>query len=321
MAGDWIKVRMSLHDDPAVISLAARQGINEDEVVGILVRVWSWFDTHTTDGNAVGVTTSWLDRYAGRVSWSQDMIAIGWLVVENGGIRMPHFDRHNSQAAKLRALTSNRVSRSRNAKSVTSVTHGALPEKRREEKRIRDNASALSPAVGEEPTNFPASGKRSDGETSPPSPEGIAEKPSDERSTAAGINGTPKADRRSCAIWDVVAQIWFAGKVITSQRTRCGKAVRDFKELDADAQQIADRWERMRKEWGDSGATPESLIKHWYQFGPDRKVGSGAGSLFGAASAEAQSPARIKAKPGKYDNLKVVRPPEFTGTDGGCGSS
>lgn len=137
---------MDLPDDPSVIGLARLQGITEDEVVGILVRIWSWFDKNTVDGNARSVTPEWLDRYVRRQNFAADMAAVGWLDIRNGSLVMPHFDRHNSQAAKKRALTNRRVKRSRNADSVTK----AFPEKRREEKSI-DVASATSCDVPSEP--------------------------------------------------------------------------------------------------------------------------------------------------------------------------
>ena len=50
MAGDWIKMRIDIADDPAVIGIAAALRMSEDEVVGKLHRLWSWADKHTTDG-------------------------------------------------------------------------------------------------------------------------------------------------------------------------------------------------------------------------------------------------------------------------------
>jgi len=60
MAGDWIKMRMDLPDDPAVIGITERTGLDGDTVVGKLFRVWSWANRQTIDGNASGVTEAWL---------------------------------------------------------------------------------------------------------------------------------------------------------------------------------------------------------------------------------------------------------------------
>lgn len=55
-----------------------------------------------------------------------------------------------------------------------------------------------------------------------------------------------------------------------------------------------------------SGTTPQGLVDHWDDLGPNGTLRSSPPTLFGAAPAQ-DSPARVKAKPGKYDNLKVIR--------------
>ena len=128
MAGDWIKMRTDLRDDPAVISIAAELGIDEDTVVGKLHRLWSWADRQTVDGNALGVTETWIDRYLGVTGFALSLVNVGWLSLLEDGLEIPNFDRHNGQSAKRRALTARRVARHK-------VTHKALP---REEKRRED---------------------------------------------------------------------------------------------------------------------------------------------------------------------------------------
>jgi hypothetical protein len=59
---------------------------------------------------------------------------VGWLTGENYQITFPNFVEHNGSTAKKRAKTQQRVTKHRNARSVTDVTLKALPEKRREEK-------------------------------------------------------------------------------------------------------------------------------------------------------------------------------------------
>lgn len=148
MAGDWIKMRTDLHTDPAVIGIACAVGINEDEVVGKLHRIWSWADIHTVDGNAPSVSVSWIDRYLDVSGFAKAMCDAEWLSCQcddgRAGVRFPNFDRHNGKTAKTRALTAKRVSKHKdktNADSVSKVTQTALPreEKRREEKieRVR----------------------------------------------------------------------------------------------------------------------------------------------------------------------------------------
>ena len=130
MAGDWLKVETALPDKPEVHYIASTLNIDPDAVIGKLLRVWSWFDQHTEDGNAVGVTFALVDRFAGVTGFGEAMQFAGWLVQKDKTLVMVNFDRHNSKSAKKRALSGERQARFRNA----SVTLGALPEKRREEK-------------------------------------------------------------------------------------------------------------------------------------------------------------------------------------------
>jgi hypothetical protein len=131
MAGDWIKMRIDLRDEPEVIQIAAETNLDEDAVVGKLHCIWGWANKTSRLGNAPGVTVAWLDRYVSVTGFAQAMANAGWLHIKGDGFSFPKYDRHNSQSAKRRALTANRMKRKRDADAVT----GASPEKRREEKR------------------------------------------------------------------------------------------------------------------------------------------------------------------------------------------
>lgn len=121
-------MRCNLGTDPRVLRIAEGLSLHELHVVGLLWRFWSWADQHTTC-DAVSVTESLLDRIT-CVGFASQLRAVGWLEVTENGIRLPHFEEHNGQTAKKRALTSVRMKRFRDAGSVTH----ASPEKRREEK-------------------------------------------------------------------------------------------------------------------------------------------------------------------------------------------
>jgi hypothetical protein len=137
MAGDWIKMRHDLPDDPSVIRVCAALGKSSATVIGMLHRLWSWADRHTTNGRATGVNAKWVDGYVNQAGFSAAMVDAGWLSFEGEEIVFPHFDRHNGKPAKARADAQlrQRVSRVRHT-SVTkscdkSVTRG---EESREEK-------------------------------------------------------------------------------------------------------------------------------------------------------------------------------------------
>lgn len=148
MAGDWMKIELELPDKPEIHAMAGMLQIDPDAVVGKLIRVWQWFDKHTTDGNAFGVTYSLLDRITNVTGFSEAMVFVGWLEQNDKTLSMPRFERHTSNSAKTRALTNKRVSKSRNATSVTE----ALPEKRREDNTYSDSAKEKKEVVKRETT-------------------------------------------------------------------------------------------------------------------------------------------------------------------------
>ena len=144
MAGDWIKLQKDTPDKPEVLAIASRMNLDPDAVVGKLVRIWSWFDTHTIDGNANSVTFSLLDRLAGVTGFAEQMTFVGWLDQKGHVLTLPNFEYHNGETAKKRALGKNRQDKFRNndesnANSNAPSVIKASPEKRREEKSIKEN--------------------------------------------------------------------------------------------------------------------------------------------------------------------------------------
>lgn len=159
MAGEWLKFEKATPDKPEVFAIAARLDIDPDAVVGKLIRVWSWFDTHTVDGNGRGVTAALLDRIATVTGFTRAMEAEGWLVVNDCGVSLPNFDRHTGETAKGRALGAKRSAEHRsksNAPTVTESVTPALPreEKKREELKQEQKKEPASPSGSRLPTDF-----------------------------------------------------------------------------------------------------------------------------------------------------------------------
>ncbi len=134
MAGEWIKMRIDLASDPAVVRIRRATGLDADSVVGKLHRLWGWADVHTADGSAAGLDVDWVDETAGVPGFGAAMIAAGWLEADDAGIRFANFDKHNGQPAKVRALGKNRMKRVRCAVSATDAS--LEEEKRREEEEL-----------------------------------------------------------------------------------------------------------------------------------------------------------------------------------------
>lgn len=147
MAGDWIKVEKSTLRKPEVLRIAELLGVDIDHAFGMCVRFWCWCDDHLTDGNARSVTKVTLDTLLNRSGFSEALIEVGWLQSRNGSIVVPNFDRHLSQTAKNRSLTSQRVASHKKRKGNAASVTNALPreEKRREENTGGNTNNPLTP--------------------------------------------------------------------------------------------------------------------------------------------------------------------------------
>lgn len=119
MAGDWIPMRVDLHDDPAVIATAARLTVTENEVVGALLKCWGWANRQSRSGHVCGVTPKWLDRHVGLDGFAASLQSVGWLDWDDDGIKVPKWDNWLSQTAKDRVLAAKRQKAKRHG-SVTA---------------------------------------------------------------------------------------------------------------------------------------------------------------------------------------------------------
>ena len=97
-------MRCDLRGDPAVFRVSESLGLPELHVVGCLYAVWAWLDGHSVDGRVNGATERFIDRVAGVDGFAAAMQSVGWLVVDEGGALLPHWERHNGSSAKTRAL-------------------------------------------------------------------------------------------------------------------------------------------------------------------------------------------------------------------------
>jgi hypothetical protein len=125
MAGDWIKMRSNLWDDPRVTMMADLTESSEATVVGALYWLWATADQHSNDGIMQGLTLRALDRKTGLAGFGNALVDVGWLVEQAGGLEIIRFSDHNGESAKSRAQTARRVA---NHKSNAKVTQLPLPE-------------------------------------------------------------------------------------------------------------------------------------------------------------------------------------------------
>lgn len=143
MAGDWIKMQTCLPDKPEVWRIASIIGCEPDAVIGKLLRVWSWFDSHTEDGNAeVGVEV--IDKIAGCQGFAAALHSVKWMLSLNGFLTIPNFDRHNGKSAKNRIATSERVAKHRASKTRNeNVTRNVIPRPIQNSVKARDKSTCV----------------------------------------------------------------------------------------------------------------------------------------------------------------------------------
>jgi hypothetical protein len=115
----WIRMRIDLGDDPAVILIAGATGLDQDAVVGKLHRLWSWATKHLSeddadsngDPHATGVRQAWVDEFVKCPGFASAMVRAGWLRADDGGIVFPKWGRYLSEGSKARALAARRAAK------------------------------------------------------------------------------------------------------------------------------------------------------------------------------------------------------------------
>jgi len=104
----------------------------------------------------------------------------------------------------------------------------------------------------------------------------------------------PSKPRKRDPIWDVVEELWFSDGIPEHQRSRVGKWVQTFKDLNATADEIRVRHQRAIEWYERKRATVKAVIDHWSEL----KNGSNTGI---------SRPGRVESSPGEYGAIKPFR--------------
>ncbi|MFV0673645.1 hypothetical protein [Variovorax sp. tm] len=149
MAGDWIKMRGNLWDDPRVSSLVDATNSSEAAVIGGLYWLWATADQHTENGVMPGLTLRQIDRKTGIAGLGAALVEIGWLSEKEGGVVLENFTEHNGASAKRRASDAQRKANSRNLsacdadKTTTDDGQNGTNSGAREREEEEKNPSSL----------------------------------------------------------------------------------------------------------------------------------------------------------------------------------
>ena len=147
MAGDWIKMRGNLWDDPRIAKLCHLTGQTEAAIVGALYWLWATADQHTENGIMPGLMLQQIDRKTGVQGFGQALCDIRWLADHPEGVRILNFEEHNGASAKrrsadaqrkanVRSLSASDADKTRTSSGKMADNFGQVAEleKRREEK-------------------------------------------------------------------------------------------------------------------------------------------------------------------------------------------
>jgi len=161
MAGEWIKMRTNLWDDPRVSCLCDLTGCAEAPVIGGLYWLWATADDHSADGILNGLTLAAIDRKTGVNNLGSALMQIGWIEETTAGICIVKFDDHNGASAKSRAQTAKRVANHRGNGNVTHAPlqkedKGVMGALAREDKNKKEDTSVVHQGESGEKQNPPA---------------------------------------------------------------------------------------------------------------------------------------------------------------------
>jgi hypothetical protein len=149
MAGDWIKMRGNLWDDPRIAKLCDLTNSKEAEIIGALYWLWASADQHTETGVMPGLSLRQVDRKTGVKGFGEALCTIGWLADHPDGVQIVNFEEHNGASAKKRCQTAKRVANHKTGNA--EVTQEALPEnKNNAESGNADSVSGALPREREE---------------------------------------------------------------------------------------------------------------------------------------------------------------------------
>ena len=129
MAGDWIKMRGNLWDDPRVSRMCDLTGQSEASVIGGLYWLWAAADQHTEDGVMQGLSLSAINRKVGIKKFGEALTEVGWIADHPEGTRIVRFEEHNGASAKRRCQTAKRVANHESKQTANAnLTQPALAD-------------------------------------------------------------------------------------------------------------------------------------------------------------------------------------------------
>lgn len=116
-ADEWIKIRVSLPDDPRVRKIARETRLPIAHVVGLLVLMWVYADEHAEEtsnghGKIIEMLPKDFDSMIGRRGMHKHM-PDDWVRFEGTSTIFVNYCQHNGSTAKTRAQATKRQQKHR----------------------------------------------------------------------------------------------------------------------------------------------------------------------------------------------------------------
>jgi hypothetical protein len=108
MAGHWIKWEKGLVRKAKVIRIARLLHCTPQHAAACCMQVWEWAEDQTIDGSISGLDVKDVSAAVGIEGIGEAMSSCGWIEGTVDGIALPHWERHNAEPSKARALDSSR---------------------------------------------------------------------------------------------------------------------------------------------------------------------------------------------------------------------
>jgi hypothetical protein len=123
MAGDWIPMTKDLDTKPEALSVASSTGISIGEVVYALYKLWSWADTHSTDGVIKCASVRNLSAICPTLSaqFLDALERVGWIRLCDGSLEIPKFTMYMGNSAKRRIQDARQKRKNRDKAAITSA--------------------------------------------------------------------------------------------------------------------------------------------------------------------------------------------------------
>ena len=122
MAEHYMTLDRETLDKPEFSRIARELSISRgDAVLGVL-RVWFWFDEHSTTGLVEGIGPEEIDRITGHTGFGNAMVKAGWLAVSTDGISQPRFDFHRLAPSYKEIKHRTRAAKSRDKSALAVQT-------------------------------------------------------------------------------------------------------------------------------------------------------------------------------------------------------